>query len=325
MAGHSLLLNVTKNSTLAGRPKEYLKDVEIKEEDIMENFLRPGTYYREWDGILSSVNVKNYLELLRNFDGKILFLNGSLCERDAEERFVGAAQEATLETLDQAGEWFIVDHRFRKKSLELVDEFLETVDWSQMGRKLVLPERPEPEIGGNEKESEVKGEPEEVGEESEEEEEGKKEEPKEGEEEVEVEESKKDVKEEISTENSVEDKVEPEIEVKEIDTDDIPVVVEDVISVDDKEEEKEIVSENEEIKEVKESETTVESKEEEESAEPTDNNEETVEPVQDEEKESVVESSEEKPEKEEEEPVTKSEEKEIETTDETTEENVTNE
>ena len=52
MAGHSLLLNVTKNSTLAGRPKEYLKDVEIKEEDIMENFLRPGTYYREWDGIL---------------------------------------------------------------------------------------------------------------------------------------------------------------------------------------------------------------------------------------------------------------------------------
>jgi hypothetical protein len=55
MAGQSLQLAITKNSTLASRPRDELKSNQIEPEMVMENFLRPGTYYQGWDGVLVSI------------------------------------------------------------------------------------------------------------------------------------------------------------------------------------------------------------------------------------------------------------------------------
>lgn len=52
MAGKSLTISITKNSSLATKPLHDLQNNQITKELIMENFLRPGTYYTSWDGIL---------------------------------------------------------------------------------------------------------------------------------------------------------------------------------------------------------------------------------------------------------------------------------
>lgn len=36
-----------------------------------------------------------------------------------------------MEIIDDADQWFIVDKRYRERSLELVDEFLGTIEWDQ--------------------------------------------------------------------------------------------------------------------------------------------------------------------------------------------------
>merc|ERR1712137_349707 len=131
MASQSLQLAVTKNSTLASRPREELKNNQIEPNMVLESFLRPGTYYHGWDGILETINVTNYSELIRNYSGKMLFMNGSECAQGAQERFVGAAQEATLEIIMGGNPWFIVDERHRQKALQVVDDFLESIDWTQ--------------------------------------------------------------------------------------------------------------------------------------------------------------------------------------------------
>merc|ERR1711879_949595 len=166
MAKQSLLVPVTKNSTLASRPLTDLKENQIDPKLLINSFFRPGTYHHDWDGILETVNVRNYLELLRNFPGKLFFVNGSNCERDAEERFVGAAQEACLEILDGGNEWFVIDERFRERVLELVDEFLGTLDWNQKLSGLSFSFEDvqiQPESGDHvEKDFDVKAEPEKV-------------------------------------------------------------------------------------------------------------------------------------------------------------------
>lgn len=52
MASQSLTISVTKNSSLAARPLSDLQNNEIDPEELKENFLRPGTYFSCWDGIL---------------------------------------------------------------------------------------------------------------------------------------------------------------------------------------------------------------------------------------------------------------------------------
>ena len=77
-----------------------------------------------------------------------------------EERFVGAAQEACLEILDGADQWFIVDERYRERVLELIDEFAGTIDWDQKlsGISFSFEEVPIPEDDSKEN-SEGKQEP----------------------------------------------------------------------------------------------------------------------------------------------------------------------
>jgi len=131
---YKLLSKKTLASLVRSTYKHPPLSAQVSEDIIKEAFMRSGCYYECWDEINELMTGQDYCSLLTNYGERpILFINGELDFRAAEQKWLGCTKQGRLEIIQGGTHFCPLDDRHYAHFNKVLIDFADSLDWVSAG------------------------------------------------------------------------------------------------------------------------------------------------------------------------------------------------